>query len=142
MILSTPESAPVGIVLASGRAQDDSNQKDQNLMRIHSYMSLAALVVALCLPWPAQAQSEGRRSGGNDVLQGLRNATRNSPLFWDVQTVIDEYVRVMAGHYDLSDTQLEYTRQLMNTRVKQFLKDYEKDVRILMGEYQEYRMRG
>lgn len=111
-------------------------------MRIHAYVCLAVLTAGLCFPLPAQAEPDNKKSGDNDVLEGLRQATRHSPLFWDVQTVIDEYVRVMAKHYDLSDTQLEYTRQLMNTRVKQFLKDYEKDVRILMGEYQEYRMRG
>ena len=59
-----------------------------------------------------------------------------------MQTVIDQYVKAMAQNYKLTDKQEEYTRELLNQRVKQFLKDYEKDVRTLLGEYIDYRARG
>lgn len=80
-------------------------------------------------------------AGNRSAAERLRDATRNSPLFWDVSQVIDGYVKTMARYYNLTEKQEQYTRELMNQRVKQFLKDYEKDVRTLFGEYYEYQLR-
>jgi hypothetical protein len=51
------------------------------------------------------------------------------------------YVQNMARHYNLSPEQQEYTRTLMNQRVKRFLADYEKDVRGLLYEITDYQMK-
>ncbi|HOB75251.1 MAG TPA: hypothetical protein PKG54_12090 [Phycisphaerae bacterium] len=114
-------------------------------MRKMTLLTLAALAVAVSsAPLWGQAQQEsarGKESPGRESLSKLREATRTSPLFWDVQTIIDQYVKVMSSHYQLTENQEQYTRELMNRRVKQFLKEYEKDVRTLMSEYYDYQLR-
>lgn len=111
-------------------------------MRHLALLSLAAFAAAV---WsgPSLGQTSSENPGGRnkESLSKLREATRSSPLFWDVQTIIDQYVKVMSNHYQLTENQEQYTRELMNQRVKQFLKDYERDVRTLMGEYRDYQMR-
>jgi len=115
-------------------------REDTNSMRQRAALIIAVLAAAAwCGPVVAQAQPENAKS--NASLKRLQEAARGSPWIWDVQMMINDYVGVIAGYYNLTEKQEEYTRQLMNQRVKQFLRDYEKDVRTLLGEYQEYRMR-
>lgn len=89
-----------------------------------------------------QAGAADSRSKTGEPIQKLRDATRSTPLMWDVQTVIDGYIENMVRIYDLSEKQEAYTRELLTQRVKQFLRDYEKDARVLFGEYFEYQSRG
>lgn len=83
------------------------------------------------------------QANANSRDDKLRQATRGrSPMLWDVSLVLEGYVTQMTRHYKLTDKQAEYTRALLTSRVKSFLKDYEKDVRSLFGEYWDYQMRG
>jgi hypothetical protein len=111
-------------------------------MRKCAISSLLALVLAIGSGSAyGQARAEQKPKDTRDTIKKLQDATRNSPLMWDVQIVIDGYVRHMSAHYNLTDNQEQYTRELLGQRVKQFLKDYEKDVRAVMGEYYEYMSR-
>jgi len=56
--------------------------------------------------------------------------------------MIDIYVKRMGRHYNLTQQQEEYTRELLGQRVKQFLTDYEKDVRWLATEMWDYQAKG
>ena len=78
---------------------------------------------------PAPQRAQNQRQGGS------------SPLFWSVDSILQMYVQTMAQHYNLSPEQQEYTRTLMNQRVKRFLADYEKDVRGLLAEIMDYQMK-
>jgi hypothetical protein len=105
---------------------------------------LAAAVGAAMLAGPLFGQNEPNppKAEPKDAKQQWDEATQASPWFWNAQLMINAYVRAMSQAYKLTDKQEEYTRELMNKRVKQFLKDYEKDSRTLLSEYFEYRMSG
>ncbi len=64
-----------------------------------------------------------------------------SPLYWSVNTMMDGYIQQMTRYYNLTPEQQDYTRSLMNQRVKRFLGDYEKDVRWLAAEMFDYQMK-
>lgn len=101
-------------------------------------MTLAAVTTA---PLMGQNEPNRVRPADQNGTKQLNDATVTSPWLWDAQVVMNAYVNAMAKAYNLTDKQAEYTRELMNQRVKQFLKDYEKDARTLMGEWFEYRAR-
>jgi hypothetical protein len=64
-----------------------------------------------------------------------KNVFAGSPLTWSVDPILDRYVSTLARTYNLNKDQEEYTRQLLNQRVKRFLGEYEGDVRSLFTEY-------
>jgi hypothetical protein len=105
---------------------------------------LRFLILAMAMTaGPLMGQDTPARTKTNekDATKQWNDATQASPWLWDAQLMINTYVRAMGQAYNLTDKQEEYTRELMNQRVKQFLKDYEKEARTLMGEYFEYRTR-
>jgi hypothetical protein len=67
-----------------------------------------------------------------------RQQVTNSPLFWRVDWITEQYIQHMTRHYNLTKPQEDYTRELMNKRVKQFLNDHERDVRSLVAELYDY----
>lgn len=69
-------------------------------------------------------------------------ATPNSPLYWSVDLIINNYVKALGANYKLSPEQEEYTKGLMAQRVKRFLMDNEKDVRWMAAEMMDYKMKG
>jgi len=93
------------------------------------------LLIGYCTGSVAWAQAGGQPPSGRSG-----NPMSGSPLGWQIEPIIEVYVRNMSRHYDLTSEQEEYTRQLMNKRVKQFLKDYEKDARSLFAEYYYYQV--
>ena len=68
-------------------------------------------------------------------------AISGSPLFWNIDKVLDLYVGHVTRYYNLNDAQEIYTRKLLTSKVKRFLKDYEKDVRSLAGEMLDYQFK-
>lgn len=105
---------------------------------------LLALAVTAMAAGPLLGQDEPKdrpKAADKDAQKQWNEATQASPWLWDAQLMINAYVRAMAQAYKLTEKQEEYTRELMNKRVKQFLKDYEKDARMLLSEYLEYRMK-
>lgn len=67
---------------------------------------------------------------------------RGDPLTWSVEAIMDRYVSEMTRHYNLSERQEKFTRELMTQRVKRFLGEYEKDVRWMSFEVLDYQMKG
>jgi len=72
--------------------------------------------------------------------ENKRNVFAGSPLFWSVPKIMDVWVAALTRYYDLDEQQEEFTRALMNQRVKEFLIEHERDVRTLFSEYLGYRM--
>jgi len=111
-------------------------------MRPRARWCLAGLVLVAGTSAWAQSRPADNKPGLAETAQKLRDAARKSPLIWDVQTFLDGYIAHMARYYDLNEKQEQYTRELLTQRVKQFLKEYEKDARLLFAEYYDYQVRG
>lgn len=58
----------------------------------------------------------------------------NDPMIWDIEQMMEDAVMQIARRYNLNGQQEEYTRLLLKTRVREFLKDYEGEVRELLQE--------
>ncbi len=58
----------------------------------------------------------------------------NDPMIWDIEQMMEDAVMQLARRYNLNGQQEDYTRLLLKTRVREFLKDYEGDVRELLQE--------
>jgi hypothetical protein len=87
--------------------------------------------MALAVTRPARAQDDTSRGRAPSELQG-------SALTWQIEPIINLYIKNMVRHYDLTKEQEDYTRALMTRRVKRFLTEYEKDSRSLFQEYLYY----
>jgi hypothetical protein len=98
---------------------------------------VAALALSLI---PARAHAQA--AGNNGAPAAQQAPARNSPLYWSVNTILDSYVQQMGRYYSLTPAQQEYTKDLLNQRVKRFLTDYEKDVRWLAEEMWDYYGKG
>jgi hypothetical protein len=98
-----------------------------------------ALSIALvALFWPALATGQEQKSNNaNAPRQGIFSG---SPLFWRTDWVLEAYIGQITRYYNLNQEQEEYTRKLLNQRVKVFLQDHERDVRALVSEYMEYQL--
>lgn len=83
----------------------------------------------------------GASSAGLAQSQQPQQLGGSSPLYWGVDQIMDNYIKQMTRYYNLTPEQEEYTRGLMSKRVKQFLSDYEKDVRWLAAEMFDYQMK-
>jgi len=88
------------------------------------------LLVSMVLPAQAQPQHPQRR----------KTPFQGSPLGWNIDAVLDMYVQNISRHYDLNEAQAKYTRALLTKRSKEFLQNYEADVRELFSEYMTYQM--
>jgi hypothetical protein len=71
-----------------------------------------------------------------------RQTTFNSPLNWSVDFILNNYVRQVSTYYKLTPEQESYTRGLLSERVHAFLKDHEKDVRLMAAEMMDYKFKG
>ena len=56
-------------------------------------------------------------------------ATPNTPLYWSVDLILNNYVKALSSNYKLTPEQEEFTKGLLSQRVQRFLMDNEKDVR-------------
>ncbi|UCD28456.1 MAG: hypothetical protein JSV03_15450, partial [Planctomycetota bacterium] len=99
------------------------------MRKVSTIASLAILTIGL--------------QAGTTLAQDQQNtsAMSGSPLFWNVDKVLDLYVSHVTRYYDLDEDQEIYTKALLTRRVKAFLKDYEKDVRSLAGDMIEYQFK-
>ena len=57
-----------------------------------------------------------------------------SPMLWDVGTMMEQAVQQISKRYSLSPAQEEYTRMLLKRRVGEFLDEHESEVRQLLQE--------
>ncbi len=105
----------------------------QRSVFVPAFVAMVVLGVTTALP---QDQDQAQASASK------KNPYAGSPLTWNVESIIDNYVSHMTRYYNLTPDQEEYTRQLLTQRVKRFLNDYEKDVRSLFAEYWYLQLRG
>ncbi|MHC4444511.1 MAG: hypothetical protein ACYTF1_02030 [Planctomycetota bacterium] len=96
---------------------------------MHKVRFIATIMILACGSYNGAALAQSQREPA---------PTSGSPLFWNIDKVLDWYVGHVTRHYDLTETQEQYTRGLLTNKVKSFLKDYEKDVRSLTGEILDY----
>ena len=96
-------------------------------------MNRLAIMLVAILPAVGWAQAP---------QEAQRKPLFSSPLNWSVDLIINNYVRALSHNYKLSPEQEEYTRNFMSQRVKRFLSENEKDIRVLAAEMMDYRMRG
>src|ERR1700704_3955132 len=57
-----------------------------------------------------------------------------SPGLWNTDFMMDAAVRQLTKRYDLNKEQESYTRKLLTSRVRAFLKDHESELRSLLTE--------
>ncbi|MDM8008806.1 MAG: hypothetical protein QUV05_21925 [Phycisphaerae bacterium] len=101
---------------------------------------ILVVTIGAMVTWGATAVAQNQP--GTRAPASKKNPYAGSPLTWGVEPIIDNYVSQMTRYYNLTPDQEEYTRQLLNQRVKRFLNDYEKDVRTLFAEYWYLQLRG
>ena len=58
----------------------------------------------------------------------------NQPMLWDVDQMMEDAVMQITRRYNLNKAQENYTRLLLTERVREFLEDYEADVRELLQQ--------
>lgn len=58
----------------------------------------------------------------------------NQPMLWDVDQMMEDAVMQITRRYNLSKPQENYTRLLLTERVREFLDNYETDVRDLLQQ--------
>lgn len=58
----------------------------------------------------------------------------NQPLLWDVDQMMEDAVLQITRRYNLNKAQENYTRLLLTERVREFLEEYEADVRELLQQ--------
>lgn len=64
----------------------------------------------------------------------------NDPMLWDAEKMMDDAVDQISARYKLTDQQKEYTRLFLRKRVREFLDQYETDVRELLQEQIDIRL--
>lgn len=62
--------------------------------------------------------------------------------FWPVDALTEQAVKRIAFRYNLNDEQTEFTRDMMNTRVKKFLDDHQDDIWPLIRDLAYYQRQG
>ncbi|NOT01661.1 MAG: hypothetical protein HOP29_13650 [Phycisphaerales bacterium] len=62
--------------------------------------------------------------------------------FWPVDALTEQAVKRIAFRYNLNEEQTEYTREMMNTRVKKFLDDHQDDIWPLIRDLAYYQRQG
>ncbi|MBP7937793.1 MAG: hypothetical protein KA354_24400 [Phycisphaerae bacterium] len=73
---------------------------------------------------------------------GGSSAADNNPMGWQVDALMKHAVNQIARQYNLDEKQQEYTQKLMTQRVKGFLQNNERDLRILFSEWWDYQLGG
>jgi hypothetical protein len=104
---------------------------------------LSLTLIFCAAMWPAVGRAQDRKpdsGNGNRAGNSSTGIFSGSPLFWRTDWVLEAYVGQITRYYNLNKEQEEYTRKLLNQRVKSFLQDHERDVRALMAEYMEYQL--
>lgn len=104
------------------------------MRRIVLFALCSSLILSAGLP-SAEAQEGQRSSRKPQPFEG-------SPLFWQVDTVMQYIAGGITRQYNLDAVQEDYTRKLLTQRVKRFLQDHERETRTLFAEYMAYQVGG
>lgn len=110
--------------------------------------------VLLCLAWTlfavgSKAVGQDQEEKAKEPAQKVEKVPEDSkptakthpydPMIWDVDQMMEDAITQISRRYNLNESQEEYTRLLLKTRVRAFLDDHEHDIRELLQESIEYR---
>ncbi len=112
---------------------------------------LAALVFAMATTGAAQAQDSRSNSKPKIADPAKPSSTQpaqtptakthpNDPMLWDAEQMMEEAVQQISARYKLTAPQEDYTRLLLKKRVREFLDQYESEVRELLQESIDIRL--
>lgn len=101
-------------------------------MQIRNRIWMSTLAGVLVFATATAAQDNKRRP----------NPYRGSPLMWNVDEIVDDYLSKLGRYYNLTETQQKATSAMMTQRVKGFLGKYERDIRSMFADLMEYQLRG
>ncbi len=65
----------------------------------------------------------------------------NDPMLWNVDRMMEDAVQQISKRYSLNSEQEKYTRLMLTQRVRAFLKEHEADVRSLLKEQLDWKLR-
>lgn len=102
-------------------------------MRLYIIGITAALGLTSLVSSPLFAQNQNKSRRSNN---------QKTALEWSVDAMMEQNVSAMTRMYNLSPTQEKYTRELLKSRAKRFLNDYEGDLRWAFYEYFDYTSKG
>jgi len=96
---------------------------------------------------PALANQVGRneQSDRSDVPASageVAEAKEEVQGLWPVDAILDTAVKNIAKRYNLNDKQTKYTSDMMNTRVKKFLDEYQDEIWPLIRDLGYYQQKG
>lgn len=103
--------------------------------RVRNAIALLGLSVSLVAIMAGRGFAQQNQSGNS---QGVDN----NPMGWQVDSLMKAAVNQIARQYNLDEKQQEYTQKLMTQRVKGFLQNNERDLRILFSEWWDYQLGG
>ena len=99
--------------------------------RVRNTLVLVGAAFSLVTAVIANSAAAQDNQSGND-----------NPMGWQVDSLMKAAVNQIARQYNLDEKQQEYTQKLMTQRVKGFLQNNERDLRILFSEWWDYQLGG
>lgn len=148
MALATEGVCPVKSPHDCVSGMNDSARKTSSIL----FGIVAALLFALATTGFSQAQ-EGQSGQKPKIADPAKsNSTQpaaqaptakthpNDPMLWDAEQMMEEAVQQISARYKLTAPQEDYTRLLLKKRVREFLDQYESEVRELLQESIDIRL--
>ncbi len=120
---------------------------DSAVCRKRRWVFVRAAAV-LVLGWGAWALSASiARAQTADGAAPKQPATRptaqthpQNPELWDAEQMMEDAILQISRRYNLNKAQENYTRRLLISRTRKFLRDYEPDIRELLKESIDFRL--
>lgn len=103
------------------------------------WMVAMTLAASLMLGSSARAQTSAPAGANAAAEKPTAKSHPNDPMIWDVDRMMEEAVQQIARRYNLNKDQEQYTRLLLSKRVRQFLEQYEGEVRELLQDSMDMR---
>ena len=81
-----------------------------------------------------QAGAAGRSPATSKPAESTPLTDPSNPGLWNADRMMEDAVQTLVRRYNLNPEQTEYTRKLLTTKTKAFLKDHEAELRQLIRE--------
>ena len=123
-------------------ASVSKSMKSQDVEQLCRRVILATAVVIGCM---AAEAALGQSPTATTTAATAKDATPqthpNDPMLWNVDRMMEDAVQQISKRYSLNSEQEKYTRLMLTQRVRAFLKDHEADVRALLKEQLDWKLR-
>lgn len=124
----------LALVLKSMR----SNDVEQLCRRL---MLATAVVIASIAADAALGQAPTATTTAATAKDATPQTHPNDPMLWNVDRMMEDAVQQISKRYSLNSEQEKYTRLMLTQRVRAFLKTHEADVRALLKEQLDWKLR-